>query len=125
MVWLAIVKLAAVAYGASAAVRVRFLPALVLGLSGVLTVVLPLIAWMHTDGWVAAALGVAPWAPLAVSAALGGFAARRAFGALDRIPAGSAVEEGTTTVAYALLANALIDAGILVIVLLAMFLASR
>ena len=66
----------------------------------------------------------APWAFLAMSAALGAFATRRAFGALAHVRAGSPAEEVTSTVAFALLANTLLDAGVLVIALLVMFLMS-
>lgn len=125
MIWIAIVKLAAISYGAIAAVRVRFPPALVLVVSVLATVVLPIVAWWWPEGWIATALAAAPWAPILVSAALGALAARRAFGALDRVPAGSSVEEGITTVAYALLANALLDTAFLVLLLLGMFLMSR
>lgn len=125
MIWFAIVKLAAITYGTIAAMRVRFAPALVLMVSVLLTVVLPVAAWLRPDTSIAATLVAAPWAPLAVSAALGALATRRAFGALDHVRAGSAAEDPTSTVAFALLANTLLDAGVLVIALLVVFLMSR
>jgi nicotinamide riboside transporter PnuC len=124
MVWFAIVKLAAISYGTVAALRVRFAPALVLVVSTLLTVVLPIFAWFRPGSAIVGALLAEPWAALAMSAALGALATRRAFTALDGARAGSDAEDAMSTVAFALLGNTLIDAGVLVIVLLGMLLMS-
>lgn len=125
MIWIAIVKSIAIGYAATSAWRIRFAPALALLVSMVATVLVPVLVANDDEGALASAIFAAPWALPLVSSLACGYAARRAFRELDETPAGTRREDALTSVAYGLLANALIDAALLVIVLLVMFLMSR
>lgn len=125
MIWVAILKAVAMSYAVLGAVRARWVPGLVLCLSGIVTVLLPLAA---ATGSLASDLSswilVAPWL-LAVVALAGLLATRRTFAELDRAESGSRREEALSSAAYGLLANTLLDSALLVIALLALVLSSR
>lgn len=114
-----VVRIVVLGYGVVSGVRARFLPALALVVSFVATVSLAVAYSSPSDGVIAQILLAAPWSPPLLSSVVAAAATWAAFKRLDDTPSGSAAEGVVSTLAYSLLANALLDAAVLVAVLLA------
>lgn len=120
-----VLKLVALGHGGISGVRARFAPALALLVSLVATLTLPAALVMQPSSAVGEAVLAAPWLPLLVSGVAGGGATFAAFKQLDQEPAGSLREDTMSRLAYTLLANTLLDAATLIIVVLATLALSR
>lgn len=119
------VRLAVFAFALRAAWRARLTAAWWLAVSILATTVLPLVAVGSPDGSFAETLLAFPWAPPLAASIAGAMGTRAAFRASAVEPAISPRREPLETTAYALLANALLDAGLFVVTALGAFVVGR
>ena len=113
MLWVAVVKSVAMAFAARGSLRMGLGPVLALAISLLASVVLP-IALVVLGHDVSSWVRLAP-PSLFVASITGVWATRRAFRALDQMPAGSEQERTTSRAAYGLLGNTLLDGALIVI----------